>query len=87
MNTRSSIVSTNIGVNFINLSNAQFYTMKAISSLAMVLLVVGGLNWGLVGLLDMNLVTMIFGSGSMLTNTVYDLVGVSAIWVAYKHWM
>lgn len=61
--------------------------MKAVNVLAMILVVVGGINWGLVGLLDINLVTMIFGGGSMLTNIVYDLVGVSALWVAYKHWM
>ncbi|MFA5933266.1 MAG: DUF378 domain-containing protein [Microgenomates group bacterium] len=57
--------------------------MKLVSQIAGVLVLVGALNWGLVGLLNMNLVTTIFGSGSMLTNIVYDLVGLSALLVAY----
>lgn len=48
----------------------------------MVLVVIGGLNWGLVGLLNLNLVTTLFGVGT-LTNIVYDLVGLSAVYVAY----
>ncbi len=46
---------------------------------AFTLLIVGGLNWLLVGALDMNLVTMIFGEGTMLTQVVYILVGLAAI--------
>lgn len=48
---------------------------------AVALVVVGGLNWGLVGLLDFNLVTTIFGYASVLTKAVYALVAVSAIYV------
>ncbi len=47
----------------------------------MILLVVGGLNWGLVGAFDFNLVTTIFGD-TMLTTIVYILVGLSAVLVA-----
>lgn len=47
----------------------------------MVLLVVGGLNWGLVGLLHLNLVTSLLGETSMLTTVVYVLVGLSAVYV------
>lgn len=50
--------------------------------LAMILVIVGGLNWGLVGFLDFNLVDAIFGSGSLLSRTVYALVGASAVVVA-----
>lgn len=46
----------------------------------MVLLVVGGLNWGLVGLLDFNLVSALFGSGSLLSRLVYILVGISGLY-------
>jgi hypothetical protein len=46
------------------------------------LVIVGGLNWGLVGLLNFNLVSAIFGTG-MLANIVYDLVGLSAIYLAF----
>jgi len=48
-----------------------------------VLLVVGGLNWGLVGFFDWNLVTTIFGFGT-LTSIVYDAVGLSTLWVIYR---
>ncbi len=48
---------------------------------AVALVVVGGLNWGLVGLLDFNLVTTIFGYASVLTKAVYALVAVSAIYL------
>lgn len=54
--------------------------------IALVLLVVGGLNWGLVGLADYNLVDMIFGPGSLLARLVYVLVGLSAVYVAWL-WM
>lgn len=53
--------------------------MKILNLVALLLLVVGGLNWGLVGLLQFDLVTAIFGAGSMLSRAVYVLVGVSAI--------
>ena len=47
-----------------------------------VLLVVGGLNWGLVGFFDWNLVQAIFGTGAV-TAVIYDLVGLSTLWVIY----
>ena len=55
--------------------------MKAIDWIFFVLLVVGGLNWGLVGLANFNLVTTIFGEGSALARIVYSLVGVSAVYL------
>ncbi len=54
--------------------------MKALNLLTLILLIVGGLNWGLVGLLDFDLVASIFGAGSMLARIVYILVGLSAVW-------
>lgn len=56
--------------------------MKALTLLALVLLVVGGLNWGLVGLFQFDLVATIFGAASLLSNIVYILVGLSAVYVA-----
>lgn len=55
--------------------------MKALNTVAMILVVVGGLNWGLVGAFDFNLVAAILGE-SMIANIVYILVGLSAILVA-----
>jgi len=55
--------------------------MRGFYSIAVLLLVVGGLNWGLVGLLNFNLVATIFGTASLLTNIVYTLVGLCAVYV------
>jgi uncharacterized membrane protein YuzA (DUF378 family) len=56
--------------------------LKSLNVLALVLVVVGGLNWGLVGLLKLDLVAYVLGAGSLLANAVYVLVGVSAVYVA-----
>ena len=57
--------------------------MNALDWIAMVLLIVGGLNWGLVGLADFNLVAALFGDDSALSRIVYILVGLSALWSLY----
>ena len=49
--------------------------------LALVLVIVGGLNWGLVGLLNFNLVSTLFGEMSGLSKIVYILVGLSAVYM------
>lgn len=54
--------------------------MQHVGMIAMILLIVGGLNWGLVGLADINLVTMIFGSVPILVTIVYALVGLAAVY-------
>lgn len=57
--------------------------MRSINTLDwifIVLLVVGGLNWGLVGLFNFDLVASIFGEDSALARIVYSLVGVSAVY-------
>jgi uncharacterized membrane protein YuzA (DUF378 family) len=48
------------------------------------LLVVGGLNWGLVGAFGFNLVSAIFGMG-MLANIVYILVGLAAVYSIFEY--
>jgi len=48
---------------------------------ALVLVVVGGLNWGLVGIFNFDLVATIFGDMSALSRVVYTLVGLSAVYV------
>ena len=58
--------------------------MKIVDIVAWVLLIVGGLNWGLVGALDIDLVSTIFGAGSVLTRIVFILVGLSAIYGIFK---
>lgn len=54
--------------------------MKLLNQITLVLLIVGGLNWGLVGLAGFDLVAALFGEMSALSRTVYVLVGLSALW-------
>lgn len=54
--------------------------MKTVGYIAWGLIVIGGLNWGLVGAFDYNLVDAIFNEGSALAATVYVLVGVAALY-------
>lgn len=54
--------------------------MKTLDVIAAVLLVVGGLNWGLVGLFDFNLVAALFGDASSVSRLVYVLVGLGAVY-------
>jgi uncharacterized membrane protein YuzA (DUF378 family) len=54
--------------------------MRILNVLTLVLLIVGGLNWGLVGLFGFDLVAALFGDMSALSRIVYALVGVSALW-------
>ena len=59
--------------------------MNPLDWIALVLLIVGGLNWGLVGVFNFNLVSVIFSG--VLENIVYGLVGSSAlysIWTLMK---
>ena len=48
--------------------------------IALALVIIGGLNWGLVGLFSFDLVAAIFGAGSTLSRIVYVLVGLGAVW-------
>lgn len=49
--------------------------------LALILLIIGGINWGLVGIFSFDLVAWLFGgAGSLLSRTVYILVAISAVW-------
>jgi uncharacterized membrane protein YuzA (DUF378 family) len=60
-------------------------TKKILHMAAFVLTVVGALNWGLVGLLNVNLVAMVLGAWPGLVNLVYILVGVAAAYLAATH--
>lgn len=55
--------------------------LSALDWLALILLVIGGLNWGLVGILDFDLVASIFGDMSTIARIVYAVVGLSAIYI------
>ena len=57
--------------------------LNVVDVLAYVLVIVGGINWGLVGWLEYNLVDEIFGVGSGISRVVYALVGVAALYMVY----
>ena len=54
--------------------------MRTLEIIATALIIIGAINWGLIGLFDFNLVSLIFGGAeSMFTKTIYILVGLSGI--------
>jgi uncharacterized membrane protein YuzA (DUF378 family) len=57
--------------------------MSALDYVAMALLVIGGLNWAMVGLIDVDVIATIFGPGSPVTRILYVLVGVAALYAIY----
>jgi uncharacterized protein len=67
--------------------SSEAQTMRAANVVTLILIIIGGLNWGLVGLFDFDLVSAIFGNGAAETATsstisriVYVLVALSAVW-------
>lgn len=54
--------------------------MKVIDTIALVLIIIGAINWGLVVIFNFNLVEAIFGGLSVLTRIIYILVGISGLW-------
>lgn len=57
--------------------------MNALDKLAMLLLIIGGFNWGLVGWVQYNLVDEIFGVESGASRVIYALVGVASLYGIY----
>lgn len=55
--------------------------LNTVDWVAYVLTIVGGINWGLIGFFDFNLVDAIFGAGSTLSRVIYGLVGLSALYL------
>lgn len=53
---------------------------NAVDWIAWVLVIIGGLNWGLVGFFNFNLIDAMFGPMSGLTRTIYAIVGLGALW-------
>lgn len=60
--------------------------LNALDWISQVLLIIGGLNWGLVGLFKYDLVAAIFGEMSALTRVIYTLVGFAAIYAIFTVW-
>lgn len=52
--------------------------------IGLILIIIGALNWGLVGIFNYNLVDAIFGQLTFWSRTIYILVAISAIYIAYE---
>jgi len=55
--------------------------LSALEWIALILVIIGGLNWGLVGFFNWNLVDAIFGAASTAGRVVYAIVGLAALWI------
>ena len=78
-----SIKVDNYVFNFFN----KMQKMNALGWIALILVIIGGLNWGLIGFFSFDLVAAIFGSMSMISKIIYDLVGLSALYLAFTAFM
>lgn len=54
--------------------------MKIVDTIALVLIIIGAINWGLIGLFGFNLVETIFGGFNVISRIIYTLVGISGLW-------
>ena len=59
--------------------------MDIIRKIALILTIIGALNWGLIGFFGFNLVSFLFGEASLLTQIIYILVGISAVIAILDH--
>ena len=64
-------------------STAHGTDMNVLDWAATILMIVGGLNWGLVGIFDYNVVAALFGDKTAITRLVYALVGIAALYGVY----
>lgn len=54
--------------------------MKVLDKIALLLIIIGAINWGLIGFFQFNLVDTIFGNMSVISRIIYALVGISGLW-------
>lgn len=54
--------------------------MKIIDKIALALVIIGAINWGLIGFFNFNLVETIFGNMTIISRIIYALVGISGLW-------
>ncbi len=57
--------------------------LDVIGQIILAILIIGGLNWGLIALFDFDLIAVIFGQLSLLSRLIYGLVGLSALYMIY----
>lgn len=54
--------------------------MKIIDKIALILIIIGAINWGLIGIFKFNLVEMLFGDMTIIARIIYTLVGIAGLW-------
>lgn len=59
--------------------------MRTLKIIAYILVIIGAINWGLIGFFGFDLVAAIFGEMTLLTRIVYDIVGISALILLFVH--
>ncbi|MDO8638830.1 MAG: DUF378 domain-containing protein [Candidatus Daviesbacteria bacterium] len=70
--------------------NRRYYKLEGVRKMEYIkpitfwLTIVGALNWGIIALLNLNLVTIFFPAGSMITTIIYVLIGLSALYLAFN---
>ena len=53
--------------------------MQTLQKIALVITIIGAINWGFIGIFDLNIVESIFGSASMLSRLIYTIVGLTGL--------
>lgn len=53
--------------------------MTTLQKVCLVITIIGGLNWGLIGLLDFNIIDTIFTAGSVVARLIYTIVGITSM--------
>lgn len=54
--------------------------MKVLNGIVLALIIIGAINWGLIGLFNFNLVTYIFGNMQAISRIIFALVGIAGLW-------
>ena len=64
----------------LNFIKKEMYTLKALDITALVLVIIGAVNWGLIGFFQYDLVRNLFGDGTALTRIIFALVGLAGLY-------
>jgi uncharacterized membrane protein YuzA (DUF378 family) len=76
-----SYFSNNNTSNSINLKEDYHMNTKGLDYTALTIVIIGAINWGLIGFFDFNLVSFLFGSATMLSRIIYGIVGVCGVYL------
>ena len=63
----------------LNVVKGMELNMETVQKILLVITIIGAINWGLIGILDFNLVDTIFGAGSLFSRIIYSLVGIAGL--------